>query len=108
MRAPLELGDNFPVASWSPTIPWRFPRNELFLKKRSFLHGLLPWVTLGLGVTLGILWMTWKMELPVKQPGGEGPEGGVRGVREEVLRPAVAPARVVPASAPTRSRSRLA
>ena len=74
MRIPLEYGDNFPVPSgfWRPTVPWRFPNHEMFPKKENGFTRLLPWVTLGLGVTLGILWMNWHLEgmqpLPSVQP----------------------------------------
>ncbi len=109
MRPPLEYGDNFPVtaASWNPTIPWRFPRSEGKLQRRSFLDWVLPWVALGLGVTLGVWWMSWRMELPDR---GSRLEPGPRsGRQEEVLRPpSVAPAKAAPAAPPARLRSRVA
>ena len=62
MRPPLEYGDNFPVppGSWNPAVPWRFPNTEFKLRRLSALSVLLPWLTLGLGMTLGILWMNWR------------------------------------------------
>lgn len=110
MRPPLEYGDNFPVTSgsWSPTIPWRFPRNEPHLRRGNLWSAILPWLTLGLGVTLGVLWMSWRMELPAKGEGvGPDPRGGGR--HEEVVRPpTVAPAKAAPAAQPVRFRSKLA
>ena len=73
-RVPIEYGDNFPVTraeSWNPTVPWRFPNHEV-QPKRSAIAQLLPWLMLGLGMTLGILWMSWR-----EAPAGSmiGPEG---------------------------------
>ena len=107
MRPPLEYGDNFPVTvgSWNPTVPWRFPRSEGYGRKTSLFSRALPWITLGLGVTLGVLWMSWRMEVPAK--GSPDAPGGVR--QEEVLRaPSVAPAKAAPVARPARLRSRLA
>lgn len=61
MRPPLEYGDNFPVPMgvWNPAEPWRFPRHELFPSRQGLLNRALPWLTLGLGISLGILWMSW-------------------------------------------------
>ena len=106
MRPPLEYGDNFPVAtgSWDPTIPWRFPRNEGYSRRPSLFSQVLPWITLGLGVTLGMLWMSWRMEIPA----GESLEQRSEGRREEVLRaPSAAPAKAAPAARPVRLRSRV-
>ncbi|GEM_PF-3242994 len=66
-RTPLEYGDNFPVpfGSWDPTVPWRFPKHEVRLKGPSLLGQILPWIMLGLGVTLGVLWMSWHLEAPI-------------------------------------------
>ncbi len=63
-RIPLEYGDNFPVTqrSWNPTVPWRFPKYQV--RSSSLLNQLLPWVMLGLGVTLGVLWMYLKAVPP--------------------------------------------
>lgn len=60
MRIPLEYGDNFPVpsGSWKPSVPWRFPQQHL-PGRSGWLAAVLPWVTLGVGVLLGILWMGW-------------------------------------------------
>ncbi len=110
MRAPLEYGDNFPVASgsWDPTLPWRFPRNEAHLRRQSLMSRVLPWVTLGLGVTLGVLWMSWRMELPER---GARETQEIRiGVRQGGLLPSrtAVPAKAVPAARPYRPRSRVA
>ena len=70
MRPPLEYGDNFPVPTgvWNPAEPWRFPRHELFPSRQGVLKSALPWITLGLGISLGILWMSWKAELVGMKP----------------------------------------
>lgn len=110
MRPPLEYGDNFPVAagSWNPTVPWRFPRNEPHLGRRSLFSRALPWITLGLGVTMGMLWMSWRMDLPER--GARGTPEIRSGVRQGELvpaRPAV-PAKAVPAGRTYLPRSRVA
>ena len=106
MRPPLEYGDNFPVplGTWNPAEPWRFPRHELFPARQGFLSLALPWITLGLGISLGILWMSWRTDLMV---GLKPSEKVIKGSRqEEVLRtPAAAPSSK---PAPFRLRSRLA
>lgn len=58
MRPPLEYGDNFPVAGhWNPAKPWRFPKTEVLPGRPAGVIGrVLPWITLGLGVSLGVLW----------------------------------------------------
>ena len=105
MRPPLEYGDNFPVPTgvWNPAEPWRFPRHEFFPSRQGLLRLALPWITLGLGISLGILWMSWKTELVGMKPNGNV----LRESRQaEVLR--------TPTSAPSskpvqfRMRSRLA
>jgi hypothetical protein len=81
VRPPLEYGDNFPVptGSWNPTVPWRFPNTEIRPRRFSMLKIVLPWLTLGLGVTLGILWMSWRtgegtaLEAPVPVPASGAP-----------------------------------
>ena len=110
VRPPLEYGDNFPVTaeSWDPAVPWRFPRNEVYFRRPFLFSRLLPWITLGLGVTLGVLWMSWRMELPAADS-KVGPERRSSGRQEEVLRaPSVAPGKAAPAARPARLRSRLA
>lgn len=110
MRPPLEYGDNFPVTagSWDPSLPWRFPRSEGYFRQPSLLVRALPWITLGLGVTLGVLWMSWRTELPDRGP-QPGLEGGNGERQEEVLRsPSAAPARAAPAARPYHPRSRMA
>lgn len=74
MRPPLEYGDNFPVPPrgvWNPRVPWRFPHHELFAKRKSSKLGrIFPWITLGLGVSLGMLGMSWWLDLPLaRRPG---------------------------------------
>lgn len=63
MRIPLEYGDNFPVptGSWDPAIPWRFPKHQADLRQPSLSAQILPWLMLGLGVTLGVLLMSWHL-----------------------------------------------
>ena len=110
MRAPLEYGDNFPVAagSWDPTVPWRFPRTEPYLQRRSLLSRALPWITLGVGVTLGVLWMSWQMDLPGK--GTQETQDIHAGIRqgELLLAPPTVPAKAAPSARPYRVRSRVA
>ena len=83
MRPPLEYGDNFPVPTgvWNPAEPWRFPRHELLPSRQGLLSRALPWITLGLGVSLGILWMSWRSELIGVQPKA-GLSGGPRQEKE--------------------------
>ena len=104
MRPPLEYGDNFPVPSgvWNPAEPWRFPKYEVTAPRQGLLSYVLPWITLGLGVSLGILWMSWRTELV-----GVQPEPGVlKGPRqEEVFQFPSAPA---PKPVKVRLRSQLA
>ena len=105
MRPPLEYGDNFPVPTgvWNPAEPWRFPKHEILPSRPGLLSYALPWITLGLGVSLGILWMSWRTELVGPQP---GPDVLKRPRQEEVFRfPAAAPA---PRPAKVRLRSQLA
>ena len=96
MRTPLEYGDNFPVpmGRWNPAEPWRFPKHEVLSSRPGLLGIVLPWITLGLGVTLGILWMNWRLGL-VETASKADLSGKVSGPRqEEVLRspPASRPA----------------
>lgn len=74
MRAPLEYGDNFPVPSglWDPRVPWRFPNGEEPLRRPSLLGHLMPWVMLGLGMTLGVLWMSGSERHPPVSPRDSG------------------------------------
>lgn len=70
MRIPLEYGDNFPVVptgGWNPAVPWRFPKQEILPRGSGRLSRILPWITLGLGMTLGILWMTWRAAPPAPE-----------------------------------------
>lgn len=79
MRAPLEYGDNFPVpsGSWSPSVPWRFPKLEPQLTRTSGLRQILPWLMLVVGVSLGILLMSWVRGegAHMRVPQGEVPPG---------------------------------
>ena len=59
------------MESWNPTVPWRFPSHEV-QPNRSAIAQLLPWLMLGLGMTLGILWMSWR-QAPL------GPMDGLQG-----------------------------
>jgi hypothetical protein len=105
VRPPLEYGDNFPVPSgvWNPAEPWRFPKHEILPSRHGLLSYALPWITLGLGVSLGVLWMSWRTALVGMQP---EPDVLKRPQQEEVLRfPASAPA---PRPVKARLRSRLA
>lgn len=104
MRIPLEYGDNFPVPTggWNPAVPWRFPKHEVLPGRPGWLSRVLPWITLGLGMTLGILWMSWRMELPAAAPSPAGTAVGEKGV----VYPETG--RAVPVGRPVRLRSRLA
>ncbi len=68
MRIPLEYGDNFPVPTggWSPAVPWRFPKPEKVRGISGWIPRILPWLTLGLGMTLGVLWMKGQAADPVQ------------------------------------------
>ncbi len=105
MRPPLEYGDNFPVPTgvWNPAEPWRFPQHEIFPSRRGPLSFALPWITLGLGISLGILWMSWRTELVGMKPAGGDVLKGPR--QEEVLQTPAAPGS---RPAQFRQRSRLA
>ncbi|MBI1952585.1 MAG: hypothetical protein HYS41_00470 [Candidatus Omnitrophica bacterium] len=62
MRIPLDYGDNFPVLSsgrWNPSVPWRFPQVEVVVRRRPLAGWMLPWLMLGLGMTLGALGVIW-------------------------------------------------
>lgn len=104
MRIPLEYGDNFPVLTggWNPAVPWKFPQHGIDPRRRGWFSRLLPWLTLGLGMTLGILWMK----------GFEGPPAPASSQvppameKTEIVRPE--PVRIAPAGRPIRLRSRLA
>jgi len=76
VRPPLEYGDNFPVPTgvWNPAEPWRFPRHELLPSRQGVLNRALPWITLGLGISLGILWMSWRTELVGVKPNRDNGE----------------------------------
>jgi len=56
MRIPLEYGDNFPVpaGSWDPRVPWRFPQVSQKRFSVGSLRELLPWIMLGVGITIGL------------------------------------------------------
>ena len=99
MKPPLEYGDNFPVPTghWNPAEPWRFPKHEILLSRPGPLSYALPWITLGLGVTLGILWMNWRLDLTeVRMKADAEKMSGPR--QEEVFR--------APSSKPVRFRLR--
>ena len=70
MRIPLEYGDNFPVptGSWNPAEPWRFPKHEILPPERGVMGYVQPWITLGLGLSMGVLWMSWRTELVKPRP----------------------------------------
>ncbi len=57
MKPPIEYGDNFPVltSTWNPTEPWRFPSQQPPARKTGLLKVILPWLTLGLGLSVGFL-----------------------------------------------------
>jgi hypothetical protein len=61
MKPPIEYGDNFPVPTgiWNPTEPWRFPNHETLTRKPSLLRVILPWLTLGLGLSVGFILSHW-------------------------------------------------
>ena len=88
MRTPLEYGDNFPVplGRWNPAEPWKFPRYEILPYRHGLLGYVLPWITLGLGVTLGILWMNWRFGLVETHSKTDLPGKMSEPKQEEVLR----------------------
>ena len=120
-----DYGDNFPVlpGSWDPAVPWRFPRHQIQLRNRSGLGRILPWLMLGLGITLGVLLMSWGI---VDWSGKGSDPSGLRGgsMTQELRSPLPAsmgnpgvvspevpsqePVEVVPRRVPQRTRSRLA
>ena len=107
MRPPLEYGDNFPVptGSWNPAEPWRFPKYEILAPRPSLLRLLLPWITLGVGVTLGILWMSWRLDLPSVR--SRAPMPGKEMGQEEILRPLPMPPKASPVTPPAPKPSRI-
>jgi len=77
------------------------------------LSYVLPWITLGLGVTAGILWMSWRTDLPAARPALEqAPEKKLHTGLGEVLEALPLPREpvppVTPESRPARVRSELA
>lgn len=116
-RPPFEYGDNFPVTtgSWNPAVPWRFPHHEIRLHRTSPFSVALPWVTLGLGLTLGILWMSWRFDAtgpaPASAPGAAGSETDLTGQKPAPVQPPASggvPGKVAPRSQPLRAKSHLA
>jgi len=108
-RIPLDYGDNFPVPQgvWNPTVPWRFPKYQI--QRPSLLSQMLPWMMLGLGMTLGVLWMCWR---GVPSP-GETDElrelsDGKTGAAVMPLVPSAQPSEGVPRFRPKKSKSQLA
>ena len=112
-----EYGDNFPVLPglWDPTVPWRFPKHAVRLKSTSVFNQSLLWIMLGLGITVGILWVSWRLsgltqpEAPVvgeqetavpEQAGQVVPSSEAPSSRE--------PVEVAPRKRPMETRSRLA
>ena len=117
MRVPIEYGDNFPVhpGSWDPAVPWRFPRVELRPRDSTLLRQVLPWLMLGLGLALGILWMIWQQGLPVGTAEMEkaGGHSSAQKIGQKYLptpqSPSLrGPVGVAPKSRPVRVKSRLA
>jgi len=116
MRAPLEYGDNFPVptGSWDPTIPWRFPHQQIRLRRPSVFSQILPWITLGIGVILGfcILWMGWGPTDPfhplVSDPSHPVSLERTQGEKPNLSAPSRGANESPPKSQPIRVRSRLA
>ena len=107
-RIPLDYGDNFPVpptGSWNPTVPWRFPQYRV--RSPSLVSQLLPWMMLGLGMTLGVLWMFWR----TAPPSGEALKelsSGKTGAAVAPWVPSTQPHEGVPRSHPKKSKSQLA
>ena len=108
MRPPLEYGDNFPVptGSWNPAIPWRFPNREIRLKRPSLLGLILPWLTLGLGITLGVLWTSWRSDggAAAKMNSVQTEEAAI----PQVIQPSAQPVPRSPAAPAKRLKSDLA
>ena len=63
MKTPLEYGDNFPVpaGAWDPSEPWRFPNHGSIRRKPGLFKVILPWLTLGLGLSVGFFLSHWTM-----------------------------------------------
>ncbi len=116
MREPLEYGDNFPVpasGSWDPTVPWRFPRREIHLRTPSPLARILPWITLGLGLTLGVLWVNLTTDLASTRSTDPASRGQIQSEIQpqgpsSLQRLAPSPEGQVPSSKPYKVPSRLA
>lgn len=117
MRPPLEYGDNFPVPasqSWDPTVPWRFPRLEIPGRYNGGWRWVFPWITLGLGVSLGVLWMSWWLDLPLTK-GIQGEQNSPKSVGEvnvvvpgrQIGVPSTEPQKEAPRSRPAKAGSRL-
>ena len=106
MRPPLEYGDNFPVptGSMNPAEPLRFPKHEILVRRPSLLSSILPWITLGVGVTVGILWMSWRLDQTSSRPRGLLPGKGMG--QEEVVPSLSVPSKVAPTVAPASKPSR--
>ena len=102
MKIPLEYGDNFPVplGSWNPAVPWRFPKAETLHNRPRLLTLLLPWVTLGVGVTLGVLWMSWRSEPTANRPAETAAVS--MGKQQVSPLPSAGPAQRTPRSKPMR------
>lgn len=108
-RIPLEYGDNFPVSqgSWNPTVPWRFPKCQI--QRPSCLSQLLPWMMLGLGMTLGVLWMCWRGAPSLGQTDElRELSAGKTGAEMTPSIPSMQPSEGVPRFRPKKFRSQLA
>ena len=110
---PIEYGDNFPAPSvgtlWDPTVPWRFPKHQVRLRRPSMLHRSMPWIMLGIGMILGVLWMSWRLDLP--SGSGRAPSLSSSDEAGQVGSPRGAPSQpplMTPRVRPLRSRSQLA
>lgn len=105
-RVPLEYGDNFPVpeGSWNPTVPWRFPKYKI--RRPSVLSQMLPWLMLGLGMALGMVWMCWRTPpFPGRTDGVRGLSAGKAETVAAPLLPSRPPSEGVPRGRPKKSRS---
>lgn len=113
MRAPLEYGDNFPVTGiWDPTVPWRFPQHIVRPKSvfGSFTQ-ILPWLMLGVGVMVGVLWLSWRTEHLTGNSSfldKDAVPGMLNKASVPLQGPPLAPVQASPRTRPVRGRSRLA
>lgn len=109
MRIPLEYGDNFPVpaGSWDPRFPWRFPQVSQKRFSVGLLRELLPWIMLGVGITIGLAFSV-RLSNAGDLPGVQGIPKGGSSPRVEIPTAAHPTQMTPPRTQPIKARSRLA